>query len=268
MVQGKTLYNDASEIPATESFVAVTGKTRNLHHLRTLTRLQTLWIADLKQGQVSIVGELSNLRTLCIRGTRAEDFNALAGLSGLQVLIIDNATRLTDLSFITELKQLRAIHLFDMKSLTNLAPLCHLGELVELHLLGGIWSKLGIESLEPLQALKKLRYLRLAPSMKEPTLKPLAGLTQLVELSLNNTFPMEEYAKLRGKLPNTKSPNFDELLTPFPHKSCRKCGEHTMHIPIGKGEKMLCGECDEKKIEDHVKRFNQIAQRAKVTAVW
>jgi hypothetical protein len=56
---------------------------------------------------------------------------------------------------------------------------------------------------------------------------------------------MEEYARLAGKLPHVRCKNFEELCVPFPHQACKKCGESTLVIPIGKGARKMCRDCFE-----------------------
>jgi hypothetical protein len=164
--------------------------------------------------------------------------------------------------------KLQALSLSDFKRLTDISALAKLQNLLELELSCGIWNKLPLESIEPIGHLKALECLALAPQMKDPSLEPLARLTQLRELSLNNRFPMEDFAKLAGKLPHVKCPNFDELFDPFPHKMCRKCGEPRLVIPIGKGARMMCQDCDDQKIADYAQNFETIKKESASRNTW
>ena len=77
---------------------------------------------------------------------------------------------------------------------------------------------------------------------------------------ISNKYKMEDVAALAGARPDIEC-RFFKPVSKLSHVfDCKKCGEHKMVLPTGKGMPFMCQSCDAKRIDDHIKRFNEIAK--------
>ncbi len=266
--RGRTVHVDAARVPPHATYIVLSDQAQNLECLSQLRAIQALCIDEPRQTDIQTISALSHLRLLCIRETRVEDLSLLSQLQHLECLVITGASRLTSLEFLRSLRGLRALGVVDAKRLRDVAPLAGLRQLRELNLSGGLWNKLSLISLEPLRHLQSLEYLWLLPDVKESTLEPLGGLRGLKQLWLNHLFPMEDYAKLAGKLSQVRSEQFTRLFWPLDLSICKRCGQNTMVLPVGKGQKVLCRNCDVNRITRYRKAFQTIKRQAASRTQW
>lgn len=116
------------------------------------------------------------------------------------------------------------------------------------------------KTLEPLTALQELYWLSLGTVMVEQDgLLPLAKLRNLKYLFISNQYKFEEVAALAGARPDVECDLFEPVSGVYDFFACKKCGEHTMVLPTGKGKPWMCQTCDAEKIEKHIDQFNEIA---------
>ena len=92
-------------------------------------------------------------------------------------------------------------------------------------------------------------------------------LSKLVYLRLQTSrFRLEEFAELAAALPDTVGPH----RSPWTHTGwkaqlihCAKCKGSTGYSTLGKPSRSFCFECDAKKIEKHVARWEILVSAAR-----
>ncbi len=95
--------------------------------------------------------------------------------------------------------------------------------------------------------------------VEQDGLSPLAKLRKLKYLVISNKYKFEDVAALAGERPDVECDLFEPVSGVYDFFACKKCGEHTMILPTGKGKPWMCQTCDAKKIEKHISQFNKIA---------
>ncbi|WP_299426600.1 leucine-rich repeat domain-containing protein [uncultured Shimia sp.] len=142
---------------------------------------------------------------LAFKELRAHDLTALTGFSNLRGLELFWCPKLENLNPLGKLANLELLELTDCNRVTDLSPLSQLC-VSSLAVEGGMWKPTKVNTLEPLARMANLKWLRLA-SLKchKDGLKPLAKNQNLEALQLPLTFPTEDYAFLKAKMPNVQS---------------------------------------------------------------
>lgn len=127
-----------------------------------------------------------------------------------------------------------------------------------------MWTRQKVGSLEPFARMTWLESLALDTTNID-SLRPLASLTNLKSLDLGGRLPMQEYAWLAAKLPDTEfrwfAPYLD--LAPSGIDRCKKCGKESMAMLTGRGAGTICRFCDEKKVQRHEAAFNTARENVK-----
>ncbi|MFA5894031.1 MAG: leucine-rich repeat domain-containing protein [Candidatus Margulisiibacteriota bacterium] len=126
-----------------------------------------------------LAGVTEEIEELNLLGTSVSDLRPLAGLTGLQNLVLDN-TQVRDLWPLSGLTGLQKLYLNNTQ-VSDLRPLAGLTGLQVLDL-----SNLQVSDLRPLAGLTGMQYLYLL-NTQVSDLRPLAGLTGLQDLDLRNT---------------------------------------------------------------------------------
>ena len=91
----------------------------------------------------------------------------------------------------------------------------------------------------------------------DKSLSALAELKNLNELLIANFFPMEEFARLSIKLPNTKCTWFKPYV-PIESFECKNCGSNSMVMLTGKGKSIICSICNSNKLNKHLDDWEKI----------
>lgn len=127
-----------------------------------------------------------------------------------------------------------------------------------LHLSGGIWNSLNLNTLQPLRYLNNLKHLGLFNiKVKDESLEPLSDLKGLKELEISNQFPTEEYARLSVALPNTKCDSFEPFIflsSPIEDKDV---------MVVGKRKPFLNSKADQKKLQKYEEQFKSYQSKYK-----
>lgn len=152
------------------------------------------------------------------------------------------------------MSQLKHLVLESPSRITDLKPLGRMTQLSELSAIGSVVGKpWKVKSLDPLGELTSLEYLSIGKLQPERTsLRPLAKLTRLRFLGMDNHFPMEEYARLSKRLPKTECMRFapyDSGAGKAWKVECRTCGRFDNVVLVtGKRGRWLCQVCDSDKV--------------------
>lgn len=262
----RPVADDVDLIPADAAFVAIRGTATSLSRLGELRQLIALWANPASPALFRACAESPSLRALYVVHFKTLAEIPIGGAPVLEHLMLGWAPKLRDLSFLAELPALRTVYLEDMKRI-DLSTLPSLPRVTGLHLGGGMWSALRVESLEPLTRLPSLRYLRLPNvRVRDGSLRPLAALAQLRDVHLPNFFAVEEYARLAAALPRARGSALTPFFTSFGEGAvastlgCKRCGgQRTMMT--GKPALVLCPACDAAAMQRRVERWER-AQRS------
>ncbi|KPB06252.1 hypothetical protein [Bacillus sp. CHD6a] len=247
--------NQFEEVP---SEIAIQGKTKNLERLKDLSGIEKLWLFSVNQEEFDIILQSVRPKTLYVYEMRVEDLSSLELLSDTETLYLCWNTKATKLWDLNKNFHLKTLSLEDFKRLNSLDPLQHCPALEELHLSGGIWNTLNIDTLEPLKQLNALKYLGLSNiRVKDESLEPLSYLLNLEELEVSNQFPTEEFARLSVALPDTKCDYF----TPYVKLNDPIDGKDIM--VIGKRKPFLNSSTDTKKLQKYEGVFKVFQEKHK-----
>jgi hypothetical protein len=155
---------------------------------------------------------------------------------------------------------LKWLQLENPKLITDLGPLAGLDGLDGLGFSGSLWVTQAVKTLKPLAGLTALKWLYLfnLRSLDE-SLRPLEPLRSLVSLTVSkDMFPIEELAWVCARFPKNVhqiEPYHDMVNKSVPFV-CKKCGNESIVLTMGKGGGELCKLCDAARLARHVKRFN------------
>lgn len=242
-----------AELPAR---LSISGKTRNLGRLADLPPIEALWVSDVNQKRFDGLVPLIDPQYLHFYGMRVADLAPIGRLSRLQALEINWNTKVTDISFLKDLKGLRLLALYDCPKVTDLGPVAGLENLEIFDLFGGMWNTAKPDTLKPLAGLRKLRGLSLKSiRVGDQSLAPIAGLKQLEALELSNQFPTEEYARLSVALPHVKCEHF----APYFHVSIGAPEKQV--LVTGKGKPILTLPKDAARLERYEQRFREMQEK-------
>ena len=260
-VPKRDIVEDLSDVPSDATFIATRGTAKKIARVGELARLEALWASPASPALFEACARAPSLRAIHVYQFNRLAEVRLAGARTLEHLMLSWAANLVDLSFLGGLPALRTIYLDDMKRV-DLATLPVLPNVIGLHLGGGIWDALKVESLEPITRLPSLRYLRLSNVRPgDESLQPLTQLPALRELQLPNLFELEEVARLAGALPNVASNTLTPVFHPFdgvlpaaePYL-CESCGG-PRQMMTGRPGGFMCPACDDAKIRKRVARW-------------
>lgn len=267
VVPRRRIVDDLEEVPSTAAFLATRGTASGVERVGSLTRLQALWANPASTELFKACAQAPALRAIYVAHFKRLETVPLNGAPALEHLLLNWAPRLVDLAFLRELPSLRTLCLDSMKRI-DLSTLPELPNITGLHIDGGMWSTLKVDSLEPLLRLPNLRYLRLVNVRPvDGRLQPLSQLSELREIYLPNFFDLEEVARLAGAFPtalsNTLTPVFaprepGQLSTRF---VCDRCGG-AREMMTGKPAVRLCPDCDSAKYQKRIARW-EIARTIK-----
>lgn len=189
-------------VPDTLSSLAI-GETRSrapsLAVLGRFAALEELCLEGHSKG-IEVVGRLTNLRRLSLRGITLPNLSALLPLRNLQEFDLKlGGTR--NLALLPEIGRLRYLEIYRVRQLHDLSFLPRLTELQRLHLeaLGNITA---LPSLAPLTKLRRLvlagmkGITDLTPIAAAPALEDL-GLVEMPHLRLEHLAPLVGHPRLR-----------------------------------------------------------------------
>lgn len=171
---------------------------------------------EVKRLQICNIGQKGFEKLIDVYGEQFEyisffhcplicDLSALSVLTKLRCISFrwnNKATKLWDMS---NNRELRGIYLSDFSKVKDFDELITAKALRELFITGGMWKKFEINSLKSIGKLENLEYLGLVfLNVIDNDISPLFKLQNLKKIRLDESdFPVEYYAMLAAKLPNT-----------------------------------------------------------------
>ncbi|MEQ1893540.1 MAG: hypothetical protein ABL998_13420 [Planctomycetota bacterium] len=215
------LYDWKELPPLQNSLEGVREDTEELHFARErdshrgfsrLQRLRSAWLWGVNPAFLEEIAAIETLEVLQLDRVTAADLRPLAQLRRLRRLIINDATKVTDLRWVETLPELDALSLGNFKRVRELDPLSALTSLKALGVEGSIWTAMRVDTLAPLSRLIGLESLFLISlRVADRSLRPLHALTRLRVLRAAAYYPDEEFRSLRQALPHLRCCWFDEL---------------------------------------------------------
>lgn len=229
-----------------------------MQHLRRLS----LW-SQVTPPVFQAICALSQLESLQIKWSNLKDLGAISRLGRLRHLYIGSSTRVASIEPLRALTELRLLEIENFKLIRDFSPLEALTRLESLSVSGSMWTRQDVGSLEPFARMTWLRALALDTAHLE-SVRPLAALQQLEVLGLGGRLPMEEYAWLAAKLPNTNCRWFSAFLdvSGSGFLPCTTCGQDAWVMCTGRGKPRLCRHCDAPRLARHVAAFDAAKQAA------
>ena len=254
---------DLATAPRDSEKIVVGARTKNLGALHQLERLERLSVVGLNQHAFDGAMAAADPRLLVIWDLKADSISAMSGLRRTERLVIFGANKVTDIAPLGQLENLQLLSLERMPKARDLSPLAALTHLEHLCFAGGHYaSPKRVASLLPLAALVALRSINLiGVTAGDHSLEPLAGLPELVEISLSNSWPVAEFARLSVLFPNAGC----EWFAPYVEHTFRGAGitgfgkETTIYITgTRKPSFSKPTSKDWENIADHVKAFEAL----------
>ena len=250
--------NNLDEIPRRTEAVRLVSKATGYDKLIEFKQLSALWCFGVDQKKLIQISECKSLNKLYLDyQLRIEDLSPLQRLPLLDVLRLDSCSRISSLEQLGELRHLTGLAIENFKNVHDIKPLSMLTDLSELAVEGSIWTRMKINSLEPITKLANLQYLSLTNlKVMDESLVPLHALKNLKQLLIANFYPAAEFATLAAKLPGCECQWFE----PFVSLSlgCKTCDEENRVMLSGKGTSTLCPRCDAARLQRHVDEFERI----------
>ena len=195
------------------------------------------------------------VKRLAILEMRGADLSAIKSCQGLTHLMINWATKLSDISVISNFAELEFLEITDAPKIASIAPLAALKKLRWLCFQGGVWNANYADSLDHLSGLSRLEALVLLNlRVGEGGLRPLASLTSLKSLFLSNQFETADYAYLAAHLSQTRCESFAPFI-----KLGSEVTKHDIMV-TGKRKPFLNSRDpkDQKKLEKYVAAFEKL----------
>lgn len=195
-------------------------------------------------------------KSLFIKGMTATDLMPFADLDVLDKLHILWANKFSDASPIARMKNLRRLCIIDTMRWHDLGQLSG-SRVSHLEISGGMNRSGLYESLAPLSSLTKLTHLQMMHfRLNRNGLKPLKDCQQLESLSVDCSFPTEDYAYLSVNLPHVDCDAF----APFIRLRGNHIGEKDVMI-IGHRKPFLNSKKDAKRLANYVKAFEELQEK-------
>lgn len=231
--------------------------------LPNLDRVEYVWFSSrTTQELFDAACEMKSLKGLYIKWSGIKSIDKIVKSKNLKYLHIGSSPSLSPLEPLNQLPVLEWLELENIRACEDLSFTKNLINLKGLSIAGDGNSikYLKAKTLEPLTSLQELYWLSLGAFMVEQDgLLPLAKLRKLKYLFISNKYKFEDVAALAGARPDVECDLFEPVSGVYDFFACKKCGEHTMILPTGKGKPWMCQTCDATKIEKHIHQFNEIA---------
>jgi hypothetical protein len=231
-------------------------------------KLERLWLQNMKPQVAARLALHFDPVQLSLTNVQTPDLGWIQDQERLSELLIDWNTKLESFAFLKGVPPLRRLRADGLKRVRFLDELVHQPSLESLWLGGGIDRPVHIATLQPLSQLLELKQLFLiSMRLERPSLLPLAKLHSLRRLRIqSNMAPMEEYARLAGRLPDVESQMLKGFVT---LKWVLPAGTDLLDviddlngdeqvIMVGKGGRRFKIATDRQKVVDALLRFRRI----------
>lgn len=249
---------NASELHPDIERLRLVGGFKGYDQLKGLTRLRALWCFGIDAKALEQIAACPTIEELHLDyRLKTGDLRPLHQLPRLKILTINSCSTISSLLEISQFEKLEGLYIENFRNVHSISELSKLTKLKQLGVAGSIWTRMKIETLDPLAGLISLEYLDLTNcKVRDESLRPLAPLSKLRRLDIPNFYPMEEFAWLSVRLPETQCTWF----TPYipMNLNCERCKSATLVMLTGKGKPVLCSQCDEDRLNQHAEKFGRL----------
>jgi hypothetical protein len=220
-----------------------------------------LWLhSSVPQRLFDAACQMRNLDVLWIHWSSVKDLTPLCRVKSLRFLNIGSSPQIRSIDPLAAMTGLKWLQLENLKLITDLGPLAGLDGLDGLGFSGSPWVTQKVHTLKPLAGLTALNWLYLfnLRSLDE-SLRPLEPLSSLVSLTVRkDMFPIEELAWVCARFPKSvhRIEPYQDMVNESVPFVCKKCGNESIVLTMGKGGGELCKICDAARLSRHVKRFS------------
>ncbi|MBI1772458.1 MAG: hypothetical protein HYR68_08965 [Burkholderiales bacterium] len=248
------LHWDLGAVPDNEKKKVIQIWSAKLPELTNVRRLN-LW-THVTQPVFDAACKMPALEHLQIKWSNLKSLRGIEQLQNLRRLNIGSSAKIESLDPLRKLSQLKVLDIENFKLISDFSPLLDLTTLESLSVTGSMWSRQNLGSIEPFTEMTWLKSLCIDTS-HIASIKALASLKGLQYLGVGGRLPMEEYAWLSAKLPNTQCKWFFPYLnfSALGAGPCEKCKTGSKLMLTGKGARVLCEVCDKAKIEKYEASF-------------
>jgi len=252
---------DLGRVPEAQKKPLVRQWVARLPELQGL-RWLNLW-SHVTQPLFDAACRVRGLECLQIKWSNVRQLDEVAGLGALRYLHVGSSTRVESLQPLAALSGLKALDIENFKLITDFSPLLALTGLESLAVTGSMWTRQDVGTLSTFARMTWLKSLSLDTAHVK-SLKPLAALTSLRQLGLGGKLPMQEYAWLAGRLPDTRCKWFKPWLdlAGVGFNPCSVCGKDSKVMLTGKGTRLLCRHCDQATLQRHADAFETVRRAA------
>jgi hypothetical protein len=249
--------DDLSRHSRSAETVQISPRTKNLACLEEFTGLSRIIIQDSTQELLDDLVMLKSLQECELWRCRATSFESLEQLNCLRRLYMRGNTKCVSLLSLPRLNQLTHLAIIHFPKVKDYSPIGELTSLTSLAIEGDWGPPIKVDSLGFAACLLKLRCLHLTNTrVLDGCLEPLWGLKNLEYLACGNQFSVEQFAGTARELPNLVEgciePYWETTIT------CEKCGTSRCVMPAGKGSRFACRNCDAARLEEHIRKFNEL----------
>ncbi len=238
---------DLGALPTADKKRVIKAWCARLPELQHLRRL-ILW-SQVTPPVFEAACRIRGLQSLQIKWSNLTSLEPITALGELRHLWIGSSTRVTSIEPLATLGGLRFLSIENFKLIDDFTPLEQLTSLETLWVTGSMWTRQHVGALEPFARMHWLRSLALDTKYVK-SLRPLAALTALESLDVGGNLPLEEYAWLAARLPNTEcrwfAPWLDVAGRGF--NTCERCKRDAKVLATGRGAGLLCRYCDADKL--------------------
>ncbi len=230
--------------------------------LPTLANVNRVWFrSQVPQRLLDATAKMPRLTDLWIKWSSVKSLDALSYSQSLTNLHLGGSAQVQTLAPLVTLANLKWLTLENIKLVQNLNDIGRLSNLRGLGYSGGIWGKPQVDSLSPLSELKELIWLDVSSlRIRDGSLRPIAKLRSLQKINFPNYYDVEEYAYLRGSLPQLAADIQPYYTLAGLGLKCKKC-KADLVSPIGRGAKNLCPTCDATALARHCSTFENLSNQ-------
>ena len=252
---------DLGAVPDNEKKKVIQIWSAKLPELTNVRRLN-LW-THVTQPLFDAACSMPALERLQIKWSNLKSLQGIEQLQSLRCLNIGSSTKITSLDPLRKLSELKVLDIENFKLISDFSPLLDLTALESLSVTGSMWSRQNLGSIEPFAKMAWLKSLCIDTS-HVASIEPLASLKGLHTLGIGGRLPMEEYAWLSAKLPNTQCNWFFPYIdfSALGTGPCEKCKLGSKLMLTGKGARILCSVCDKAKVEKYEASFEAVRAAA------
>lgn len=178
--------------------------------LPNLSGVRYLWfVSRVNQKIFDAACRVPDLEGMFVKWSGVRSIDALRSAKGLRHLHLGSSSQVESIDVLGDLQGLATLDLQQLNRISDFGVLARLTSLEGLGIDGGMWKAQKIDTLEPLSALRNLKYLTLIHTrLRDGSFDPLLKLAGLIRFESSWNYPESEFEKLKS-LPNLRYGNVE-----------------------------------------------------------